>query len=494
MVGIMNATPSLPVPPTHLVIVRHAQSLYNRDGEKAGLNSGLTELGWRQAQAVAEWLARTYKPDVILTSSMVRARQTAEIIAQRLGLPVTVHEGLEEAEFSYWDELPRVPDDPLLAWHDTWQPDPVNAPLYTSFRARIYESLQRLLTQYTGKTAIVVSHGGTIGTLLRSLFGGHHVAVFTENTGVTHLTWDRDHWRLVFHNSTVHLSGVMPLPAISAEEPLPAFSSPWADGRQIATVIEQFRRVATAAATGGGRRSHPTEADLLALIRMAAPKPDDRVLDAATGRGVIALAFAPYVASVLGIDVSPAMLEHADAARSAGQVENVHFRLGEIGSLPLPPESFEIIICHDLLHYVTDVPALLARFRSLLAPGGRLVLDELIGSDDPVKRATQNAIEQRRDPAFTQVLSATEIQRALAATGFVVRRSERYAVQRELGEWLDEAAADDATRATVQAMLEAGMETDSAGLSPRRTRDGQIVFTQTRLRGLASPQPAAAER
>ncbi len=490
----MNAADILPLPPTHLVLVRHAQSLYNRDGEKAGLNSGLTELGWRQAQAVAEWLARAYRPDAVLSSSMVRARQTAEIIAQRLGLPVTVHEGLEEAEFSYWDELPRVPDDPLLAWHESWQPDPANAPLYTSFRARIYESLQRLLDRYTGKTTILVSHGGTIGTLMRSLFGGHHVAVFTENTGVTHLTWDRDHWRLVFHNSTAHLAGVMPLPALSADEPLQAFSSPWADGRQIAAVIEQFRRVATVAATEGRRPRHPTEADLLALIQLAAPKPGDRALDAATGSGTIALALAPYVESVLGVDVSPAMLERADAARAASGIENVHFRLGEIGALPLPPASFAIIVCHDLLHYVTDVSALLARLRSLLTSDGRLVLDELVASDDPVRRATQNAIEQRRNPALTQVLSAGEILKALAASGFAIRRSERYAVQRELGEWLAEAAADEPTRSAVRAMLEAGLETDSAGLSPRRTRDGQIVFTQTRLRLLATPQPAKAER
>ncbi|MCX7707725.1 MAG: histidine phosphatase family protein, partial [Anaerolineae bacterium] len=67
MVATMSATSSLSVPPTHLVFVRHAQSLYNRDGEKAGLNSGLTELGWRQAQAVAEWLARAYRPDAVLT-------------------------------------------------------------------------------------------------------------------------------------------------------------------------------------------------------------------------------------------------------------------------------------------------------------------------------------------------------------------------------------------------------------------------------------------
>ena len=67
-------------------------------------------------------------------------------------------------------------------------------------------------------------------------------------------------------------------------------------------------------------------------------------------------------------------------------------------------------------------------------------------------------------------------------------------MQRELGEWLDEAAADQAARNAVRAMLEAGIETDSAGLSSRRTRDGQIVFSQTRLRVLAVPQPVATEK
>ena len=81
------------------------------------------------------------------------------------------------------------------------------------------------------------------------------------------------------------------------------------------------------------------------------------MLDVATGAGGLALAFAPNVDSVDGVDLSPAMLERAEAARSATGLSNVHFRLGEIGVLPLQEDAYDIITCHNLLQYVLDVPA-----------------------------------------------------------------------------------------------------------------------------------------
>jgi hypothetical protein len=65
---------------------------------------------------------------------------------------------------------------------------------------------------------------------------------------------------------------------------------------------------------------------------------------------------------------------------------------------------------------------------------------------------------------------------------------ERYTVGRELDEWLGRAAVDEATRAAVRSMLEAGLDADSAGLSARRTRDGNIAFAENRVRLLAEVQ------
>ncbi len=163
------------------------------------------------------WLAPRYRPDRLLSSTLVRARQTAEVIANRLSLPAEMTEGLEEAEFQYWDELPYRWQHPLEPWRDHWQPNPDTSPLYSSFRARVRDTLADIVgglpPDRASVTLLLVTHGGVIGTLMRGLFGGHHVAVFTANTGVTQFSWELNHWRLVYHNQTSHLDTLEPHPS-----------------------------------------------------------------------------------------------------------------------------------------------------------------------------------------------------------------------------------------------------------------------------------------
>ena len=217
-------------------------------------------------------------------------------------------------------------------------------------RALAREALTRILAGRTSGTVLVVTHGGAIGTLLRSLFGGHHVAVLTANTGVMQLNWERNHWRLEFHNNTAHLESLT-APRAPASAPTPA---PWTNGQNAPAIIKHYRRVASAK----GAASSLGERELRELVRLANPGGQEQVLDVATGAGAVALAFAPHVEFVLGIDLSPAMLELAESARSARGLANVRFSLGEIGVLPLPDSGFDLITVHDLLSYVVDPPAL----------------------------------------------------------------------------------------------------------------------------------------
>jgi broad specificity phosphatase PhoE len=197
---------------THLMMVRHGQSLYNRDGPEAGDDSGLTELGWQQAELAAGWLAQNYRFDVLVCSPLLRARQTAEVISREVGLPILVRPGLEEAEHSYLHEFAPAMADPLEPWDQPWQPTPDVAPIYSAFRARLRAVLADVLATYAGQTILMVCHGGVIGTILRSTFGAHQVVVETENTGVAQMTWEHGCWRLVAHNLTEHLAPLRPIP------------------------------------------------------------------------------------------------------------------------------------------------------------------------------------------------------------------------------------------------------------------------------------------
>jgi len=139
---------------------------------------------------------------------------------------------------------------------------------------------------------------------------------------------------------------------------------------------------------------------------------------------------------------------------------------------------------------VTDPAAALAGCRRVLAAGGRLLLDEIAGSADQVKRATQDAIAARRDPAFVRTYGLADLERLVAAAGFRVVAAETYDVPWTVDDWLAAAAADEDTAAAVRAMLTAGIERDAAGLELRRSRDGALAFTQRRVRLLALARAA----
>jgi demethylmenaquinone methyltransferase/2-methoxy-6-polyprenyl-1,4-benzoquinol methylase len=110
-----------------------------------------------------------------------------------------------------------------------------------------------------------------------------------------------------------------------------------------------------------------------ALVRVAAPTSGDRVLDVATGTGMVAAELLRRCdCSVVGVDQSPQML---DAARSrfagfpASRVELVQAQAEE---LPFAQDSFDVLTFTYLLRYVDDPAATMRELARVLAPGGRI--------------------------------------------------------------------------------------------------------------------------
>ncbi len=471
------------LPATHLLLVRHGQSLFNRDGTDAGSNSGLTAAGWSQARLVADWLAGRYAVDAIISSEMIRSRQTAEVIAARLQMEVHPWPGLEESAQSYWTELAPPNSDPVAYWSHPWTPAPAATPIYAEFRGRIERAMAALMGAHEGKTVLVVCHGGVIATVIRCIMGGQQAAVSTENTGVTHLVFQDGRWHLAMHNSRVHLHSAQAAPDITRERdvPLPASDT-------LSVAIEQATRAAPSQPLEPGPAQ---QSQLQALVAMSNLAPHMDVLDVGTGAGSVALAFAPAVASVVGVDITPAMLERGEQRRMHQGTENVVLRWASAESLPFPDARFDRVTLRDLLSYVPRPEKVLEEMQRVLTPDGLLVLDEAVGSDDPVKRATQAAIETRRDPALLRIFSLTEIDALLRSANACTHEAERYQVTRELSEWAAEAGAGPDTVASVRHMLEAALEGDAAGLRVRQSHQGELTFVQQRVRITAAPcQPA----
>ncbi len=109
------------------------------------------------------------------------------------------------------------------------------------------------------------------------------------------------------------------------------------------------------------------------LIELSPLAAGARVLDVATGTGVIALAAADRVGptgSVVGVDLSPDMLDRARQKVSLAGLTQVELREGEAEHLEFPDESFDVVLCASSLFLVPDMLAALREWRRVLVPGG----------------------------------------------------------------------------------------------------------------------------
>ncbi len=112
------------------------------------------------------------------------------------------------------------------------------------------------------------------------------------------------------------------------------------------------------------------------LVRIAALRPGERVLDVACGTGVVARLASQQVGdtgTVAGLDVNPGML--AVARSEAPPDSHVEWHEASAEAMPLPDASFDVVLCQMGLQFMPDKPAALREIRRVLLHGGRLVLN-----------------------------------------------------------------------------------------------------------------------
>jgi ubiquinone/menaquinone biosynthesis C-methylase UbiE len=101
----------------------------------------------------------------------------------------------------------------------------------------------------------------------------------------------------------------------------------------------------------------------------------DRVLDAACGTGVVtrvAVEQFNHLASIVGIDINPGMLEVARTHTPSTDIP-IEWREGDVCALPFPNDSFEVVLCQQSLQFIPDKLRALQEMRRVLVPSGRLV-------------------------------------------------------------------------------------------------------------------------
>jgi demethylmenaquinone methyltransferase/2-methoxy-6-polyprenyl-1,4-benzoquinol methylase len=123
-----------------------------------------------------------------------------------------------------------------------------------------------------------------------------------------------------------------------------------------------------------------------ALIDAIGPRPGQRILDVATGTGMVAFGLARRGARVTGLDQSEDML--ARARERLADSENPTFIQGEAEHLPFPDQSFDALTFTYLLRYVDDRPATMRELARVVKPGGRIGMVEFgVPASKPLRAA-----------------------------------------------------------------------------------------------------------
>ena len=165
------------------------------------------------------------------------------------------------------------------------------------------------------------------------------------------------------------------------------------------------------------RRLHVADAAVESTIRAAlADKPIRSLLDLGTGTGRMLELFGPDIERGLGLDLSLDMLALARARLDRAGLRHCSVRHGDIYDLALPRDSFDVVIIHQVMHFLDDSARAIAEAARVLRPGGRLLV---------VDFAPHNLEFLREEHAHRRLGFATEtVTQWLEAAGLDVLRQE----------------------------------------------------------------------
>ena len=220
------------------------------------------------------------------------------------------------------------------------------------------------------------------------------------------------------------------------------------------------------------------QADLDSVVGLLDLTGVERVLDVATGTGNLAMALSPHVKEVIGIDITPGMLELAVQAARKGEFDNITCLTGDVEHLPFRESEFDAVTCRFSFHHFPGPRISLCEMVRVLRPGGRLVIEDMLSSEDTTKSEYQNKMENLRDPSHIKHYKESEIERMLQEAGLVVVDRVGGSSVFDFGHWIGMADPPAGNVEMIREMMRGSMEGDRSGLDVR-VENGRMVFSYT---------------
>jgi ubiquinone/menaquinone biosynthesis C-methylase UbiE len=241
----------------------------------------------------------------------------------------------------------------------------------------------------------------------------------------------------------------------------------------LSRVKEEFKRQANTLSVA------PVFADPGVLERIrAAVKPTKtmNLLDLGCGPGIVTAAMAPDVREVVAYDLTPQMLDKArEKCRETG-LKNVRFELGRAEHLPFEKESFERVVTRLTIHHFLDPRRVMNEMARVTRPGGKVVVADVVSSENEEEAMLHNALETLRDPTHVRMLSPSGLLELIQSAGLRIISKATWETERDYGEWIGITNAPERVKPLHTVMLALAKAGIHAGIN-LHCSEKDVIFT-----------------
>jgi ubiquinone/menaquinone biosynthesis C-methylase UbiE len=236
------------------------------------------------------------------------------------------------------------------------------------------------------------------------------------------------------------------------------------------TARQQFRRRSAAYAIA----TNPSDQKFIAfMISISGVAKTDHVLELACGNGNTTLAFAERCGRAIGVDVAEEPLQLARTSAADRNVNNVDFIISEVERLSFDDSTFNGALCRFSFHHFLNPARVFAELARVVAPGGWMVITDMVASEDRAKAEFHNQMERLCDPTHSRTLPGSEFERMFTEQGFRIALKVERDARLTLDDWIRFGGASPENAARLREMAAAAVDQDRAGL--KFTRDGDQI-------------------
>jgi 2,3-bisphosphoglycerate-dependent phosphoglycerate mutase len=216
------------MPATELIFIRHGETDWNRQQRFQGqIDVPLNALGHQQAARLAQRLAAEDAPDAMISSDLLRTRQTSAPLARAWGQTPQLDAAFREQHFGIFEglDVPTIKSQHAALW-TRWLEHEGDFALpggenLVQFHRRVLDAVRALATAHAGKRLAIVTHGGVLDMLWRTAHGLPVRGLRDcdiPNTGINRLHWRQGSLSIASWADAAHLQGLAELPETAAGE------------------------------------------------------------------------------------------------------------------------------------------------------------------------------------------------------------------------------------------------------------------------------------